>query len=599
MSGSGRDKGGKFRPGVSGNPNGRTPRGDAKPVERLTQAAASASARYDGWANDLTGLGDLAFDRRMATRHRTNVLSTEQSIDLYRGNDLAATIVDAVVDDGCRRGFDLIIKDDDPTKANPAAPGPAAKAAAEQEGKPGNPFAKVGDKPPGKSGNPFARGDLADYDTEAGGTGETQLDPAAGGTVATEQSAKAPISDRIAAHWKRLRAIATIKQWWKWGRSQGGCAILMGIRGVGQALDKPLNVKNLKGRTLDFLTVLERRELIPVEIYADPLSPKYGQPAIYELNPHVPGQAYNPKAATRIRVRIHESRLIIFNGERVSNGPQGGGEESWGWGDSVFVRVEPVLRDFGVSWDSAAALLQDFAQATMSIEGLAELLAQGRSDVIRDRIKMVNLARSTIRTVVLDKEEVFERKQTPVTGLDALLIQFSERVAAAARMPRTRLMGTSPGGLNATGESDMKQWYDHCDADVADIAVPALERITEVLFALEGETPESWCVEGRPLYRPSDLEAAQARETQSKADVAYITAGVLSPEEVAVARFGSDRYSFETHVDLEAREALEPAAPPPAKTEQQLEQEQADRDMAMKELEIKASAKAPPPGASK
>jgi hypothetical protein len=59
----------------------------------------------------------------------------------------------------------------------------------------------------------------------------------------------------------------------------------------------------------------------------------------------------------------------------------------------------------------------------------------------------------------------------------------------------------------------------------------------------------------------SDKEQADLRKTTADTDVAYINAGVLLPEEVALSRFGSGTWSAETAVDLAVPRD---AAPPPA-----------------------------------
>jgi hypothetical protein len=56
----------------------------------------------------------------------------------------------------------------------------------------------------------------------------------------------------------------------------------------------------------------------------------------------------------------------------------------------------------------------------------------------------------------------------------------------------------------------------------------------------------------------SELEQADLRVKMAQADVAYVGAGVLSPEEVADSRFGSE-FSLNTQIDLEARGATSEA----------------------------------------
>ena len=66
-----------------------------------------------------------------------------------------------------------------------------------------------------------------------------------------------------------------------------------------------------------------------------------------------------------------------------------------------------------------------------------------------------------------------------------------------------------------------------------------------------------------PLWSMSDKEQAELRKTVADTDVAYINAGVLLPEEVALSRFAKGAWSAETEVDLDVpRDAVPPPAVP-------------------------------------
>ena len=51
----------------------------------------------------------------------------------------------------------------------------------------------------------------------------------------------------------------------------------------------------------------------------------------------------------------------------------------------------------------------------------------------------------------------------------------------------------------------------------------------------------------------TDLEQAQLEKTIGDRDVAYVTAGILHPEEVAMSRFGGGEFSLDTNIDVEMR----------------------------------------------
>lgn len=441
--------------------------------------ASPGLRRRDGWQSALTGIGSEVYDKRQFTFFNVEQVSIQQATELWRGDDIAARIIETVPNEMLRQGYDVVIEGDDK---------------AEQE----------------------------------------EL-------VARHEELE--VSQRL---WEALCG----------ERAWGGSAVMLGVVDGQEDLSQPLRWETV--RSFDWLTTLEPTEVSPVYYYTDPRSPQFGQAAVYQLNPMAPG----PARAEGNRVPdpippmtyIHESRLLVFDGIRVSRRQMGAA--SGGWGDSVLTRVWPTLRDFNDCYSAAGVLVQDFAQAVFKIKGLAELLALNSDEVVKTRMRAVNLSRSTARAILLDAEEEFDRKQTPVSGLPELLDRFQTRLAAAADMPLTLLMGMSPGGLNATGASDIRFFYDRVRAKQEQKLRPALEKITRLIMLANGGEPENWSIQFKPLWQPTEAEQVQSRQAQATIDNTYIAAGVLTPEEVAKNRFAGDTYSFDTKIDFEAREML-------------------------------------------
>ena len=357
-------------------------------------------------------------------------------------------------------------------------------------------------------------------------------------------------------------------------RAYGGGAIYPVINDGSSSLAEPLNEDRIA--TISHLIVFEAAELQPAQYYSSPLEPKFREPETYRVTPYTRGGL----AATQFE--IHESRIIPFDGIRVSTNQA----TQTGWGDGVLNRVFDVLRDYGIAWSAAGVLLSDFSQASFKIKGLAQLMAEDKDDVIKTRIRAIELSRSSVNMVLLDAGEEYERKQTPVAGMPELLDRFATRIAAAARTPVTLLMGQSPAGLNATGDSDVRFWYDSVASEQELKCRPQLERLLElVLLANDGPTrgklPDSYAVTFRPLWQPTDAEVATTRKTVADTDAVYIDRGVVSPEEVAIARYGGDEYSMELQINIEEREALEAAAG--------TDLERAEEEAAGAELEAKAA----------
>lgn len=335
-----------------------------------------------------------------------------------------------------------------------------------------------------------------------------------------------------------------------WERAYGGSALYPVINDGSADLSQPLNLNRIP--RIECVHTIQKRELTPNQWYTNITDKKYGRPKTYWFSPLTLGGT-----AGFGQLEIHESRLILFYGRQVSRAQS----QTNGWGDSIFNRIWKVLSGYNISWNATTVLLHEFAQASFKMKGLAALMAADKDDVIKTRIRAVELARSTINAVLMDAEEEYERKQTPVSGLAELLDRFATRLAAAADMPLTLLMGQSPAGLNATGESDIRFFYDRIKADQDLGLKDQLEYMMKlIMLSLMGPTngnePKQWSIEFKPLWQPSEKEKAETRKIYADTDAVYMQWGVYDPEEVAKNRFGGDTFGTEMAIDFKERERL-------------------------------------------
>lgn len=545
------------------NPGGHTPaRADAQIV--VAQAPPDpASERADGWQSLLTGLGYSGRDKRTSVEFgRACSVTAADGEEMWRGDDICARVVETVPDEMLRQGFEVCIQTDDEqyAKTKPLAKKPGEKL------------------PPGEGEEPNEL--EPDPEDEEYETDDERTDRALAWRFDAEQNTK-ELQELVSSKWEELKFEEALHRALCYERAYGGGAIYLGVQD-GSSPEKPLNIKTV--RSFDFLTVLEPRELNAVGWYGNPLAPKYGEVAIWQFNPSSPGVDVSKKGVPGT-IEIHESRLIVFGGIRVTRRPVAG--QIAGWGDSVFVKMLPVLRDFSASWASSSVLLQDFAQAVFKMKGLAEMIAQDKNKEIQNRIKAAEMSRSVLRALLIDGEnEEFERKQTPIAGLPDMLDRWCNRLAAAVDMPVTLLMRTSPAGLNATGDADVRFFYDRIKAQQPKKLTSPIEYVTKIIFKVLGKPePKKWSVEFHPLWQPTGKEMAEERKLVAETDQIYVAMKAVMPEEVAVSRFGGDKYSTEMKVDFSARAVAE--------------REEAREEAAIAEAAAKFKAEQPPgaPGA--
>ena len=77
-----------------------------------------------------------------------------------------------------------------------------------------------------------------------------------------------------------------------------------------------------------------------------------------------------------------------------------------------------------------------------------------------ERLNLINEARSVYNTILLDNGERYEKLESTLNNVDQLLNQFTTKLASVTNIPQTILLGRSPTGLNTTGDTDIRLWYD-------------------------------------------------------------------------------------------------------------------------------------------
>lgn len=362
----------------------------------------------------------------------------------------------------------------------------------------------------------------------------------------------------LAEHLDDFEVNTCLTRAWTWGRVFGGGAVLVGADD-GRAPWEPLDLGAI--RAVRFLDVVDARELRPDRHYTDEQARRFGEPETYRLQRTGGGGAHESAV-------WHRSRLVIFDGAPTTRRRR---QFLHGWGESELQRLYTILQHFNGGWEATGTLLQQASEGVFKMKGLMAMMAADKKDVLKRRLEMMDLARGVSRSVLLDDGEEYTRTEVgALTGVSDLLQKNLLLLSGAAEIPVTVLMGQAPAGLSATGESDVRWFYDRTKAAQEQTLLPKHRRLVQILLAAKagptgGRVPQRLDITYPPLWQPTPLEASTMRAAQATTDAAYITAGVLTPEEVALNRFGADGWSPDTTVDLEVRRAaLEADASPTA-----------------------------------
>ena len=213
-------------------------------------------------------------------------------------------------------------------------------------------------------------------------------------------------------------------------------------------------------------------------------------------------------------------------------------------GMSLSQLAEPYVDNWLRTRQSVSDLLNNFS-ITVLATSMGQVL-EGNDDGtdLFTRIKLFTQTRSNKGVMVLDKEqEEIQQVNTPLSGLHELQAQAQEQMCSVSRMPAIVLTGISPGGLNASSDSEIRVFYDWIAAQQEAHYRQPIETIIKVIqLSMFGEIDPTIGFTFVPLYQMTEKEQAEVREINSRSDVAYIGAGVLDPSEVRT-RLAGDQTS--------------------------------------------------------
>lgn len=327
--------------------------------------------------------------------------------------------------------------------------------------------------------------------------------------------------EKIEAEEKRLNVRGKVLEARTKARLWGGAAIIIGTGD--ERPEEPLDVERVKAGGIKYLTVVTRRELTAEDIERDPASEFYGRATHYQL-----------AVKSGAPLRIHASRLVIFHGAQVADEDM---NPHRGWGESVLTAALSAVKNADASAGNIASLIFEAKVDIIRVPGFMENLSDPEYERrILQRYTLANTGKGINGTLILDKDEEYESKTTSFSNLHEILDRFLQIVAGAADIPLTRLLGTSPGGLNSTGEHDTKNYYDRIAAMQSIEMQPAMYRLDECLIrsALGGRPKDVW-YRWAPLEQMNEREIAEIGEKNATIIEKLHQTGLFSQEALAKA----------------------------------------------------------------
>lgn len=329
------------------------------------------------------------------------------------------------------------------------------------------------------------------------------------------------VEKRLSLTLRRTQLIDKLKRGMQWGRLYGGALGVMLVKHQGYDLSQPLQLDWIMPGDFAGLLIFDRWNGVnpSSELIEDVGDPDYGYPKYYTVTDPAGGGS----------VKIHYSRVVRFTGNTL---PFWEEIAEMQWGASVVESIFDELRKRdNVSWNIAQLTFMANIRV-LKMQDLGQLLAatdnESQAELLRT-LEAQNMLLNNMGMQVMDAADGLETHQYTFGGLADCYQQFIMDISGAAEIPVTRLFGRSPSGLNATGESDLQNYYDMIAEKQESYLRPILNKVLPpFIISTLGSLPDDFDFEFDPVAEPSDKERADLAKCGTDNVVAAYNVGLIS-----------------------------------------------------------------------
>lgn len=300
-------------------------------------------------------------------------------------------------------------------------------------------------------------------------------------------------------------------------RIYGGAAIVIGVKGqTEESLKEELKLDSIGKGDITYLHTVSRHEIDAGDIERNLLSPYYGQPKCYRINSEM-GQ-----------IEVHPSRVSRFLGKKIHSAANVHEE----WGDSIITRIDDAVKNASIPQEQVATLLMESNVDIIKVPDFMSSIGdkEYESRIIK-RWQLAAVGKSINRALIMDKDEEWSKLTPNFSTLPELIRLYLHIAAAAADISAARFLGQVQGGLNSSGDSDIRNYYDNVASEQKNVISPAIAILDEALIrSALGSRPDEVYYKWVPLWQMSENEKADVLLKKSQA-ISNINNTRLIPEE--------------------------------------------------------------------
>lgn len=299
----------------------------------------------------------------------------------------------------------------------------------------------------------------------------------------------------------------------KWGSLYGGSLAVMLIDG--QDMSMPLRMDTIGPNQFKGLYVLDRWMVeADTNRLVTAFGPDLGKVQFYRVNTDAP--------ALRGQI-IHYSRVLRADG---ADSPYWQKVQENMWSVSVFERLWDRMIALDSATQGAAQLVHKSHLRTYKMKGMTDLVGKGGPgmDTVARKMELISRYQNNNSISLIDGDDDMQvQTSAGYTGISDVILQMAQQISAVIQVPLVRMFGQSPTGMNATGESDLRTYYDGINQRQERRLRDGLESLINVIARSEGIVlGDDFAFEFQPLWEMDEEQKSvvSQRDTESLRSVA-------------------------------------------------------------------------------
>jgi phage-related protein (TIGR01555 family) len=328
----------------------------------------------------------------------------------------------------------------------------------------------------------------------------------------------------------RLKIMQSFCSGIKWGNLYGGAIAVIQIKG--QLLSSPLNLDSIGKDQFQGLVVYDRWQLSPDLANCIDSGPDMGLPEYYSIVSSSGMTASTQQLAAnkqdQSQIRLHHSRVIRFTGIDL---PHFQAIYEMMWGESIIERLWDRLIAFDNATMASASLIDRANLRMVGVDGLRQILGQGgkAQQGLEAMFEMMRELQSNQGITLLDKNDTYQTTSYSFSGLSDMMLQFGQQISGATGIPLVRFFGQSPSGLSATGEGDLKFYYNNINATQEAKLRNPFEMVIRVMWrSMFGvAAPDDLEFTFTPLWLASDKDKSDIAKANAETIIGVKEAGLI------------------------------------------------------------------------